>query len=275
MGERIAWKDVVKRAAEIVESYDTPVTLRQLWYRLVAEGTLPNIQHRYTQLSGHTSDARRAGWFPPLVDRGRRIVRPPSWEGVDSALAALADQYRRDRTAGQPVAVYIGIEKDALAAQVESWVDPYGIPVLTLRGWSSEGYERTIIDDLDGGGRPSILLYFGDLDPAGEGIEANLQRRVGFGEVHRLALTLEQVQALDLPENVGVEAKLRNSPGRFAFLERYGRLFQVEVDAVPPDVLRGLVLGAVDEYLDRSIYEDVLAQEKTDRELLTAAHEGA
>jgi hypothetical protein len=271
VSNRIAWKPVVQHAAEIAESYVTPVTLRQLWYRLVADGTLPNIKHRYTQLSGHTSDARRAGWFPPLVDRGRRIIRPLWFTSPDSARRWVARQYRRDRTEGQSEAVYVGVEKDALASLIESWMEPYGIPVLALKGWSSEGYERTIIDDLGDDDRPSVLLYLGDLDPAGEGIETNLQRRVGFGEVHRLALTLEQVQELGLPENAGVEGKLRKSPGRFAFEAKYGRLFQVEVDAVPPDVLRALVLGAVDEYLDRSIYEDVLAAEEADRALLNGA----
>ncbi|MFE9121322.1 hypothetical protein [Streptomyces sp. NPDC007172] len=38
MGERIRWPVVVRRAREIYAEYDGGVTLRQLMYRLVAEG---------------------------------------------------------------------------------------------------------------------------------------------------------------------------------------------------------------------------------------------
>ena len=33
---RLSWPAIVKRAEQIVNEYDTPVTLRQLFYRLVA-----------------------------------------------------------------------------------------------------------------------------------------------------------------------------------------------------------------------------------------------
>src|SRR4051794_17237500 len=40
---RLDWQRVIlSHAREIVESYDTGVTLRQLFYRLVSDGTLPN-----------------------------------------------------------------------------------------------------------------------------------------------------------------------------------------------------------------------------------------
>ena len=38
---RIDWSAVLQHAAGIVDQYTTPVTLRQLYYRLVADGTLP------------------------------------------------------------------------------------------------------------------------------------------------------------------------------------------------------------------------------------------
>ena len=55
--ERIAWANVITRAAEIVRGYDTPVTLRQLFYRLVAALSIPNSVTAYKRLS----DLDRAG----------------------------------------------------------------------------------------------------------------------------------------------------------------------------------------------------------------------
>lgn len=71
------WPTLLERAAEIVDSYDTLVTLRQLFYRLVAAELLPNTTNAYKALSRHTAQARREGLFPALMDRGRQDPPPP------------------------------------------------------------------------------------------------------------------------------------------------------------------------------------------------------
>ena len=57
---RTDWPSIIQRAAEIVLSYDTSVTLRQLFYRLVSEQTIPNTTTAYKRLSALTAQARRA-----------------------------------------------------------------------------------------------------------------------------------------------------------------------------------------------------------------------
>ncbi len=44
---KISWKPVIEHAREVVESYDTGATLRQLFYRLVADGSIPNAESAY------------------------------------------------------------------------------------------------------------------------------------------------------------------------------------------------------------------------------------
>ena len=44
---RFDWAATLARAAEFVRSYNTGVTLRQLFYRLVAAGLLENTQNAY------------------------------------------------------------------------------------------------------------------------------------------------------------------------------------------------------------------------------------
>jgi hypothetical protein len=74
---RIDWPQVVGQAREIVESYDTSVTLRQLFYRLVSAQVIPNSQAAYKRLSALTAEARREGDFPALEHRTRaRLARP-------------------------------------------------------------------------------------------------------------------------------------------------------------------------------------------------------
>jgi hypothetical protein len=269
--ERIDWPSVLEHGAEIVRSYDTGVTLRQLWYRLVADGTLPNVQREYSALSSYTTDARRWGDFPALVDRRRSISRPFHFDGLDDAKTWLSERYRLDRTKGQKIALYVGCEKDALSALLEDWLNEYGIPVLIFGGQASEGYEREIDDDLGADGRESLLLYLGDLDPAGEQIQDHINEFTMFDEVVRIGLTKEQADGWGLAENTDpdVASKLTRHPGRNPFMAKYGRLFQIEVDAIEPDRLQRVVLDAVGYYWDRSEYNAVLTQEKRDRKALS------
>jgi hypothetical protein len=53
------------------------------------------------------------------------------------------------------------------------------------------------------------------------------------------------------------------------FIKRHGRLAQVELDALPPDVLRGLYAGALGEHMDMSVFEAQLRREKRDRKTLS------
>ena len=55
------WPLLLEQAATIVRSYDTSVTLRQLFYRLVAAELLPNTTNAYKALSKYSAEARRAG----------------------------------------------------------------------------------------------------------------------------------------------------------------------------------------------------------------------
>jgi len=45
-GKRHDWKTVLLIAAKIVDSYDTDVPLRQLFYQLVSKGCSPQYQKR-------------------------------------------------------------------------------------------------------------------------------------------------------------------------------------------------------------------------------------
>lgn len=260
------WDGVIlPKAALLVAGYDTRVTLRQLFYRLVSKGLLRNATPEYTQLSKRTADLRRTDEFPALIDRTREIIRRPSWTSPEDALAALKYQYRRDRTEGQPYSIYLGVEKAGIIEQLRLWFgDDLGIPILPLGGYSSESFEREIITHADGYDRPSVLLYAGDLDPEGEDIERNFRRHTDFDEFRKVALTLEQAEQYELPPMPGKPKSSRAA----GFIEKYGRLFQIEVDALDPNVLRELFAEAIAEYWDDDAYQAVLEREALEREQL-------
>lgn len=262
---RISWNKVLEQAAEIVNGYDTGVTLRQLFYRLVSAGILPNTQSVYRTLSARTAEARRAGKFPDLIDRTRTIHRYASFNGVYDAKKWLAEIYRRDRTEGQEVSLYIGVEKNGLVAQIQSWFGDLGIPILALGGYSSQSYVDEVVEDVISQQRPAVLLYAGDFDPSGVDIDRDFIKRTScFDKTIRIALNEEQIEKYGLPPQMGKATDTRAKK----FVSKRGKLVQVELDALQPDVLRRLFLEQIVKYFDFDIFNKVLEKERWEREQL-------
>lgn len=266
---RTNWSEVLDHAANIVATYtDTSVTLRQLFYRLVADGTLDNTTSRYKTLSARTAEARRAGTFPDLIDRTRSIHVARTFDSPEEATDWLARIYRRDRTEGQPWSVYLGVEKAGLVQQLDRWFGEYGIPIVPLGGYASQSYVDEVAEDVDSSNCPSVLLYGGDFDPSGVDIDRDFTERVGrFDEVVRVALNASQVEEYQLPPQMGKSSDSRAA----AFIEEHGELVQVELDALDPTDLRALYAEALEEFWDESAYQQSLAREERDLEILTSA----
>ena len=134
---RIDWPAVIRQAREIVESYATSVTLRQLFYRLVSAQVIPNSQVAYKRLSALTAEARRDGTFPALIDRGRTIHEYQWFTSTGDALTWLSRIYRLDRTRNQDVSLYLGVEKAGMVVS-----SSHGSATSACRCWRSAGTAR-------------------------------------------------------------------------------------------------------------------------------------
>src|SRR4051794_5383393 len=155
----IDWNSVIRYCAEYVSSFDTPMTLRQLYYHVVSAGMIENDKNRYKMLSRKTAAARREGWFPALIDRTREIERFGTFESPEQAFNFAVDSYRRNRTEGQEWSVYLGVEKHGMTVQLMHWFGQYGISVLALGGYSSQTFVDDVIADVGSQERKSVLLY--------------------------------------------------------------------------------------------------------------------
>ena len=264
VSQRPDWPALLEHAAAIVQSYDTLVTLRQLFYRLVAAQLLPNTTNAYKSLSRYTAEARRNGTFPALIDRGRTIHRYRVWSSPGNPRLDPAD-YRRDRTEGQPYSVYLGVEKAGIVAQLQEWFGELGVAILALGGYGSQTYVDEVVQDVEQTDRPAILLYAGDHDPSGEDIDRDFTERTGcWDQVRRVALTADQVTEYGLPPQPGKDTDSRAR----GFVARHGTLVQVELDALPPDTLRDLFEKALAEFWDEAAHEDALEREGAERRKL-------
>jgi hypothetical protein len=141
---KLDWDGIVAYAEQIVLSYDTGVTLRQLFYRLVSAQVLPNTTNAYKGLSRYTARARRETGFPDLIDRNRSIHRYGTFESPEEALEYIREVYRRPRDEGQEWTIYVGVEKSGIVEQLMSWFGELGIYVVALGGYSSLRSQRSV-----------------------------------------------------------------------------------------------------------------------------------
>jgi hypothetical protein len=290
-----SWPPIIDAARAIVESYDTKVTLRQLSYRLISRGLIINKDPHYKRLSALTAEGRRDGSFPELADTTRRIEEWPWYADAIEAMHDAADSYRGDRMAGQPVTIYLGVEKRGQIAQLDQWFgDPYGIPILPLGGFASQSFINKVKADVawrqQEFDRKAVFLYAGDFDASGITIDRVFNERTVdcFAHVQRIALNPSQIDEYRLERQEGKPGDNNTA----AFVEQYGdaALFdpahpyvtvngkrkllpvQVELDALDPNDLRQLftdaIFGTDDDpgFWDKSAYEQAMTAEEEDRE---------
>jgi hypothetical protein len=266
-GTRRDWDPILDAAVRIVQGYPYAITLRQLHYRLLMTPQLGygTAAKDYSYLSERTAQGRRAGWFPDLADETRSIERAASWASPAAALQALAEQYRRDRSEGQQHLIVLGGEKRTMLAQFRQWYPDLGLPFIALSGNASQTYVDQVAAYVDADGRKSVLLYVGDLDASGEDIERDwLHRCPVWDHVERIAVTEPQIADLGLPRNPGNP----NDPKRKPFIVRYGSLFQVEVEAIPPNELHSRYDDALAQWWDQTTYDQVVEREAVERRQL-------
>jgi hypothetical protein len=274
MNNQIKWAPVVARAKQIVESFATPITLRRLFYLLVSEpdgspGKIPNRAKVYSGLSDKTAKARRNGDFPELLDLTCKLYQETGWLSPASLINAAAHQYKRDRTEGQPYQIYVGVEKNGLRPTLQGWFDEYSVKVFAVGGYESVTFESDVNDAIMNDDRPAVLLYGGDLDPSGVDIFRNFKRYTGPWEhTERVAITWEQTEENNIPRSPFAKNDSRND----SFLEEYGALFQVEIDALDalaPGKMQEFYMDAFMKYWDDTAFEAVLTREESERERLT------
>lgn len=262
-----SYHEIVAVSLEVFDQYDTAITLRQLYYRLVARLIIPNTINSYKRLSRILVKAREQEDVPLncLEDRSRRILGRGD-TGYDSAedyikqkLRSLQDSWKSFSMPmwdDQPEYLLISLEKDALSRLVSRVGNRYSVRTFPTRGYPSFSYVQAMANYMKTRllGKPTRLLYFGDFDPSGIDIERDLAVRLSrYGatdfEVKRIALTADQIIRYKLPP---MPVKLSDARAD-RFLAEYGDK-SVELDALDPNLLQDTVEKAIRENINIRIW---------------------
>lgn len=248
---------------------DRPMTVRQLYYRLVSAGAIDKTEAEYRGVVRLTGLMRREGAIPYgwIADATRWQRKPTTHSSLKRALQITAETYRRSIWANQSAYVEIWLEKEALAGVLWPVTSEWDVPLMVCRGYPSLSFLHTAAETIRAWNRPTFLYYLGDRDPSGLDIPRTVEREIrGFAPkvdltFDRIAVTEEQIEALGLPTRPTKKTDTRSKN----FIGG-----SVEVDAIPPAMLREIVDDAITDHIDERSYESLMAVEEAERETLSS-----
>jgi hypothetical protein len=254
--------DLVTRVRAIIAEYSgMRLTLRQIYYRLVAAQVFPNRISSYKGLSDVLARAREDRQIP--------------WNAIEDRTREMHEGHGEDRTAGehfrlfwnyvkdmdtryempkwwkQPKRVFCVLEKEALFEVFRQITDAEGVDLIPLRGYSSV----TLLHDFANrmrmeNGTDLQVLYFGDYDPSGTDIERVCEEKLReYGadfDIIRVAITREQIDEFDIPPAPAKDTDSRT----VGFEAEHGEAIQVELDAIEPRALQGIIRDAIRQEWD-------------------------
>lgn len=196
------------------EAWERPMTVRQVFYRLIAEYGFEKTENAYKNLVGYMARSRRAYQHRviELITDGLSgpnaqataikdpLLIPFSWvrdergvthevtsfddvEDFTDSLQGWIDNLQKDRTEGQARAVELWCEAKGMVPLMREIAQPWGVRVSSGGGYDSvtakHQLARRCAQRWNRERRPTVVLHVGDFDPSGEGMFETLEHDVG------------------------------------------------------------------------------------------------
>lgn len=242
------------------------MSVRQLYYQLVARAWVENTIQSYKRVADTINDARMAGLlrWDGIEDRTREFVERTRWTSPQQIIQASHDSYHMDMWANQDTRVFVVVEKEALVGVLEPVCRKFDVPLLAARGYASSSVLRefardkimdTLHDDKD-----AVVLYLGDHDPSGIDMTRDIEEKLNlFSEsdrfenmltIRRIALTMDQIDDQKPPPNPA-----KSTDSRFnGYYDLYGDE-SWELDALEPSYIDRLVSAEIDNFRDEYAWD--------------------
>ncbi|EAC4029427.1 hypothetical protein K9J90_001858 [Listeria innocua] len=274
---------LIEKVNQIIKEYHRQgyeLTLRQVYYQLVANGIIENKERSYKNLGSLISNARLAGLIDwnAIVDR-TRFLRGFNYEtSPENAIKRLSQRYGTDPWAGQKNHVEVWVEKDALVDIVGQASNKLNVDYFSCRGYVSQSAmfrSARRLADWQLAGKDITILHLGDHDPSGIDMSRDIEERLAtfeiFPDVKRIALNMDQVD-----EYTPVPNPTKLSDSRAAdYISQFG-YESWELDALQPRVIDDLISEHINPLIDWGLMESVKEEcEEERRQLETVSYHWA
>lgn len=280
---KICYKDInfradslnlIQRVNGIIHEYNQKgysLTLRQVYYQLVARDIIPNNERSYKNLGNLISDGRIAGLIDwnAIEDRTRNLEKNSHWSSPSSIIDAVASQFAFDKWEGQEYYVEVWVEKDALKGIVGQVCSRMDIPYFSCRGYVSQSEMWVAAQRMErlSGEKDIVVIHLGDHDPSGRDMSRDIVDRLNFFgvglEFKRIALNMNQIEEYAPPPN---PTKLTDSRAT-GYIDEFGYECW-ELDALAPEVIDKLIEDTVNQYLDMALFLEMREKEDEAKQVL-------
>jgi hypothetical protein len=250
-----------------------PCTVRQVYYRAVVAFLCDKNEAGYNLVQRRVLYLRKSGQVPYswIEDNTRSYYGGGRYANLEEfGHHASRSLFSLDYWRHKPVNVEVWCESDSIAGALRHTVtNEWGLRLYVARGFSSETFIHNTALELKQVGKPAFIYILSDFDPSGVSLADTIGKKLcEFTDplaiqVQRIALNAEQVRSWQLPTH-----PLKKSNTRAAKFRREHADVACELEAVPPNQLRGLVSAAIGGHIDSWRLDAVRENEQLQREAL-------
>lgn len=248
---------------------DHPQSVRHVFYRMT-NPRLPEPVEKSDRGYRHVQDRmvklRRSGRLPFswVTDATRRGYHTQTFRGSEDFLRRMKSLYRADIWQLSSYYCEVWVESRSIAGVIEDDCRELAVSLYPAGGFSSItlAYEAAEAINAWCEGKPVVIYYIGDFDPAGVLIDQALERELRQHlrpdvQLHfiRLGITLEQIAQYDLP------TKPRKETDRRALHVAE----TVEAEAMPAYLMRELLRANIEQLLPERALAVARAEEESAR----------
>jgi len=208
---------LIDKINEVIRKYIAQgysLTLRQVYYQLVARAIIENNEKSYKNVGNLISDARLAGLIDwnSIEDRTRNMRGNSHWSSPGSIINSAAYSYHLDHWEGQEHYVEVWVEKDALIGIVGQICGQLDVNFFSCRGYVSQS----------------------EMWGAAQRLKSRQDQGQNVVLLH--ALNMNQIEQYNPPPN---PAKLTDSRAT-QYIDEFG-YDSWELDALEPQVISNLI----------------------------------
>ena len=259
---------IIRRTKEVIKEFSMKLTLRQMFYQLVASNDLPSNRSQYVYFDKVLTEYRQKNtpFSANFEDRTRKLQSNTTeyypFDNYSQIIESKINEVKTDYPTFwynanllQDKVSIIFVEKQALEGIFERAIGNMSILVVA-RGFNSftQMYELSkLLKILQDNGKELHLYMFSDFDDSGLFIQENFLFQmkeyldIDFDSIKRIALTKELIEKYSLPVN----------PTKTSTHSKYNLPYFVELDALNPNILTKLIRNCCEKNFDYDLKEAI------------------
>jgi hypothetical protein len=232
---------------------DHPQSVRHVFYRMTNPRLAEPVEKTdrgYRHVQDRMVKLRRAGRLPFgwITDATRRGYHTPTYRDEAAFLRSMKEHYRADLWLQADYYCEVWTESRSIAGVIEDDCRELAVSLYPAGGFSSItlAYQSAETINYYSAGKPTVIYYIGDYDPAGVLIDVALERELrdhlepGI-VLHfiRIGITEDQIATFDLP----------TKPRKITDRRAMHITETVEAEAMPAGIMRALLRQYVESLL--------------------------